>query len=152
MNAIIESLCGPGGPGLSGNLVDSEGFPRADIEFRLFDRNVIGSLDHKGITESCSLAPKSSDMSVSLSENTSQDSSTIEEAFGNVENGDNLQSRLVAEAQSNQGNPIPLVIVRQGALMNITVAPRPWHGPGSLGCHFRILWLSSCDDELVIFI
>ncbi|CAL9087350.1 unnamed protein product [Musa acuminata var. zebrina] len=122
-------------------------------------------------------------MSVSLSENTSQDSSTIEEAvlsipfaiideiaddspaaedglllidefvwFGNVENGDNLQSRLVAEAQSNQGNPIPLVIVRQGALMNITVAPRPWHGPGSLGCHFRILWLSSCDDELVIFI
>ncbi|CAD5167529.1 unnamed protein product [Musa acuminata subsp. malaccensis] len=37
MNGIIESLCGPGGPGLSGNLVDSEGFPRADIEFRLLE-------------------------------------------------------------------------------------------------------------------
>lgn len=24
MNAIIESLCGPGGPGVSGNLVDRE--------------------------------------------------------------------------------------------------------------------------------
>ncbi|KAF5725876.1 hypothetical protein HS088_TW23G00607 [Tripterygium wilfordii] len=26
MNAIIERLCQPGGPGLSGNLVDSEGW------------------------------------------------------------------------------------------------------------------------------
>ncbi|RZR71749.1 hypothetical protein BHM03_00007060 [Ensete ventricosum] len=32
MNAIIESLCGPGGPGISGNLVDSEGFPGVDID------------------------------------------------------------------------------------------------------------------------
>ncbi|CAL9778848.1 unnamed protein product [Musa acuminata subsp. burmannicoides] len=76
-------------------------------------------------------------MSVSLSENTSQDSSTIEEAvlsipfaiideiaddspaaedglllidefvkFGNVENGDNLQSRLVAEAHNSQAGCI----------------------------------------------
>ncbi|KAG6430823.1 hypothetical protein SASPL_108896 [Salvia splendens] len=32
MNVIIERLCQPGGPGLSGNLVDSEGFPRTDID------------------------------------------------------------------------------------------------------------------------
>ncbi|URE38148.1 Magnesium transporter [Musa troglodytarum] len=119
MNAIIESLCGAGGSRLSGNLVDSEG---PTSTFRLFDRNAIGSV-----------------MSVSLSENTSQDSSTAEEAVsripfaiideidgdspaaedglqlsdeivksGNVEKCENLQSRLMAEAQSNQGNLIPL--------------------------------------------
>ncbi|KAJ6994085.1 26S proteasome non-ATPase regulatory subunit 9-like [Populus alba x Populus x berolinensis] len=32
MNVIIDRLCQPGGPGLSGNLVDSEGFPRSDID------------------------------------------------------------------------------------------------------------------------
>ncbi|XP_018456354.2 uncharacterized protein LOC108827452 [Raphanus sativus] len=32
MNSIVERLCNPGGPGLSGNLVDSEGFPRGDID------------------------------------------------------------------------------------------------------------------------
>ncbi|KAK4777931.1 hypothetical protein SAY87_018118 [Trapa incisa] len=35
MNAIIERLTQPGGPGLSGNLVDAEGFPRADIDIPL---------------------------------------------------------------------------------------------------------------------
>ncbi|URE38155.1 Magnesium transporter [Musa troglodytarum] len=147
MNAIIESLCGAGGSRLSGNLVDSEvpmSLPKPQARhrsrrtptgspfffylgptstFRLFDRNAIGSV-----------------MSVSLSENTSQDSSTAEEAVsripfaiideidgdspaaedglqlsdeivksGNVEKCENLQSRLMAEAQSNQGNLIPLL-------------------------------------------
>jgi 26S proteasome non-ATPase regulatory subunit 9 len=32
MNSIVERLCNPGGPGLSGNLIDSEGFPREDID------------------------------------------------------------------------------------------------------------------------
>lgn len=32
MSAIIESLTAAGQPGLSGNLVDSEGFPRADVD------------------------------------------------------------------------------------------------------------------------
>lgn len=32
MNSFVERLCNPGGPGLSGNLVDSEGFPREDID------------------------------------------------------------------------------------------------------------------------
>ncbi|KAL0646866.1 hypothetical protein Bca4012_045157 [Brassica carinata] len=32
MNSIVERLCNPGGPGLSANLVDSEGFPREDID------------------------------------------------------------------------------------------------------------------------
>ncbi|KAJ8459214.1 hypothetical protein OPV22_032140 [Ensete ventricosum] len=79
------------------------------------------------------LAPKSSEDGLQLSDEIVK--------FGSVKKGHNLQSRLVAEeAQSNQGNQIPSVIVRQGALMSIiTVTPRPWHGPGSLGCHFRIL-------------
>ncbi|XP_019088475.1 PREDICTED: 26S proteasome non-ATPase regulatory subunit 9-like [Camelina sativa] len=32
MNSIVQRLCNPGGPGLSGNLIDSEGFPREDID------------------------------------------------------------------------------------------------------------------------
>ncbi|URE38152.1 Magnesium transporter [Musa troglodytarum] len=155
MNAIIESLCGAGGSRLSGNLVDSEvpmSLPKPQARhrsrrtptgspfffylgptstFRLFDRNAIGSV--------LNLNFATSHMSVSLSENTSQDSSTAEEAVsripfaiideidgdspaaedglqlsdeivksGNVEKCENLQSRLMAEAQSNQGNLIPL--------------------------------------------
>ncbi|GAU45913.1 hypothetical protein TSUD_280530 [Trifolium subterraneum] len=35
MNSIIARLSQPGAPGLSGNLVDSEGFPRSDIDVPL---------------------------------------------------------------------------------------------------------------------
>nr|GEW08516.1 26S proteasome non-ATPase regulatory subunit 9 [Tanacetum cinerariifolium]GEW74109.1 26S proteasome non-ATPase regulatory subunit 9 [Tanacetum cinerariifolium] len=74
MNVIIERLCQPGGPGLYGNLVDSEGFPRSDIDIPAVraDRNRLAGLrnDHKDITEKISkniellhsarLTPKSS--------------------------------------------------------------------------------------------
>lgn len=53
--------------------------------------------------------------------------------FGNVQMGDDLQSRLVAEAQSNHGNPIHMEIVRQGVVMHATVTPRTWRGRGLLG-------------------
>uniref|UniRef100_A0A7N0R9R1 Nas2 N-terminal domain-containing protein n=1 Tax=Kalanchoe fedtschenkoi TaxID=63787 RepID=A0A7N0R9R1_KALFE len=32
MNVIIQRLWHPGGPGLTGNLFDSEGFPRSDVD------------------------------------------------------------------------------------------------------------------------
>ncbi|VFR01363.1 unnamed protein product [Cuscuta campestris] len=55
MNAIIERLCRPDGPGFSGNLTDSEGFPRADIDIPAVraDRHRLAELrnDHKNITE-----------------------------------------------------------------------------------------------------
>ncbi|GMP35863.1 hypothetical protein CsSME_00008160 [Camellia sinensis var. sinensis] len=55
MNVIIDRLCQPGGPGLSGNLIDSEGFPRADIDIPVVraDRHHLAELrsDHKDITE-----------------------------------------------------------------------------------------------------
>lgn len=55
MNVIIQRLCQPGGPGLSGNLVDSEGFPRSDIDIPTVraDRHRLAELrnDHKEITE-----------------------------------------------------------------------------------------------------
>ncbi|KAJ0965907.1 hypothetical protein J5N97_027045 [Dioscorea zingiberensis] len=54
MNAIIEILCGPGGPGISGNLVDAEGFPRSDIDIPAVrsQRHRLAELrnDHKDIT------------------------------------------------------------------------------------------------------
>lgn len=53
--------------------------------------------------------------------------------FGNVESGDSLHSRLALEAQSNEGHPVPLQIMRQGSLLNLTVTPKQWHGRGLLG-------------------
>ncbi|XP_004242595.2 uncharacterized protein [Solanum lycopersicum] len=55
MDVVIQRLCQPGGPGLSGNLVDSEGFPRTDIDIPSVraDRRRLAELrnDHKIITE-----------------------------------------------------------------------------------------------------
>ncbi|XP_023545321.1 26S proteasome non-ATPase regulatory subunit 9-like [Cucurbita pepo subsp. pepo] len=55
MDAIISRLCQPGGPGLSGNLVDSEGFPRSDIDIPVIrsERRQLTELrnDHTEITE-----------------------------------------------------------------------------------------------------
>ncbi|KAH0649693.1 hypothetical protein KY284_029605 [Solanum tuberosum] len=55
MDVIIQRLCQPSGPGLSGNLVDSEGFPRTDIDIPTVraDRRRLAELrnDHKIITE-----------------------------------------------------------------------------------------------------
>ncbi|XP_021857671.1 uncharacterized protein [Spinacia oleracea] len=58
MNAIIQRLCYSGGPGLSANLVDSEGFPRTDIDIPAVraDRQRLAELkiDHKDLTEKIS--------------------------------------------------------------------------------------------------
>ncbi|TMX04835.1 hypothetical protein EJD97_004602 [Solanum chilense] len=55
MDVVIQRLCQPGGPGLSGNLVDPEGFPRTDIDIPSVraDRRRLAELrnDHKIITE-----------------------------------------------------------------------------------------------------
>lgn len=55
MNSIIDRLWQPGGPGLTGNLVDAEGFPRADIDIPVVraERRRLSELrnDHKEITD-----------------------------------------------------------------------------------------------------
>ncbi|VVB16381.1 unnamed protein product [Arabis nemorensis] len=55
MNSIVERLCIPGGPGLSGNLVDSEGFPRTNFDIPLVraERRRLAELrnEHSEITE-----------------------------------------------------------------------------------------------------
>ncbi|XP_020881277.1 26S proteasome non-ATPase regulatory subunit 9 [Arabidopsis lyrata subsp. lyrata] len=55
MNSIVERLCNPGGPGLSGNLIDSEGFPREDIDIPVVraERRRLAELrsEHGEITE-----------------------------------------------------------------------------------------------------
>lgn len=207
MNAIIDRLCQSNGPGLSGNLVDSEGFPRTDIDIHLVrsERRRLAELrnDHKEITEkineniqllhSARLLPvptstkDSGDAGGSNSQNPSI-LSTVQSAssnnsvlrnspdtmdvdmiirrpfavideitdaspaaedglqlgdqvlkFGTVEAGDNLLERLAAEGRTNQGNAVPVVIMRQGGLINLTVTPRQWQGRGLMGCHFRML-------------
>ncbi|XP_011628051.1 26S proteasome non-ATPase regulatory subunit 9 isoform X5 [Amborella trichopoda] len=185
MSAIISRLCVPGGPGLSGNLLDSEGFPRADIDIAAvrLERNNLAVLrnDHKDITakidqnlqllhstrlaQDISLPPKVSGTSqenfyTAMDEDpvvgvpfaivdeiadgspASDDGLQLGDQivkFSNVEGGEQLLARLASEAQSNQGCALPLVIVRQGMFINLAVTPRPWHGRGLLGCHFRIL-------------
>ncbi|GMP35862.1 hypothetical protein CsSME_00008160 [Camellia sinensis var. sinensis] len=204
MNVIIDRLCQPGGPGLSGNLIDSEGFPRADIDIPVVraDRHHLAELrsDHKDITEqinqniqllhSARLVSKSSppidsgnlegsnnqDLSVNVGTSASSHNvlhgntisamdvdvtvnrpfalvDEISEAspaaedglqlgdqivkFGNVESGDDLLPKLASEALSNQDREIPVVVLRQGAFINLTVTPRAWQGRGLLGyvCH-----------------
>ncbi|XP_010275822.1 PREDICTED: 26S proteasome non-ATPase regulatory subunit 9 [Nelumbo nucifera] len=202
MNAIIARLCQPGGPGLSGDLVDSEGFPRSDIDIPAVraDRHRLADLhnDHKDITDkinenlqvlhsvrlahSVSSPAKDSDNQTSnighavasaslpnivpsdtpsamdvdstisvpfaLVDEIADASPAAEDGlqlgdrivkFGNVESGDNLLPRLASEAQLNEGRAIPLIIMRQGTLINLIVTPRQWNGRGLLGCHFRIL-------------
>ncbi|KAM7267722.1 hypothetical protein ACFE04_009888 [Oxalis oulophora] len=53
--------------------------------------------------------------------------------FGNVEAGDNLMQRLATEGQKNQGSAVPVTVMRQGAMINLTVTPRTWQGRGLLG-------------------
>lgn len=209
MNSIIDRLCQPGGPGLSDNLVDSEGFPRSDIDIPVVraERHRLSELrnDHREITEkidqnlqilhSARLASRSSPPKESVQGNNEESSnqnspvvSAVPSAssynvvlrdspsamdvdviasipfvmvdeiadaspaaedglqlgdqivkFGNVEAGENLLQRLASEAQTNQGCAIPVVVLRQGAPINLAVTPRTWQGRGLLGCHFRIL-------------
>ncbi|KAI9117717.1 hypothetical protein K1719_011883 [Acacia pycnantha] len=205
MNAIIERLNQPGGPGLSGNLVDSEGFPRTDMDIPVVqaERRRLAELrnDHKEISEKINqnvqilhavrLGSKTSPLKVSGNEDgpNNQTSSAVEAGsslqnvllrhspnsmdvdvvvsipfamvdeisdsspaaedglqlgdqilkFGSVEAGENLLQRLASESQTNMGCAIPVVIMRQGAVINLTITPRTWPGRGLLGCHFRIL-------------
>lgn len=50
---VTEHLTAPGMPGISGNLVDSEGFPRADIDLieirKLRNRLACMQTDHMGL-------------------------------------------------------------------------------------------------------
>ncbi|KAM4125650.1 hypothetical protein ACB094_01G325900 [Castanea mollissima] len=174
MNAIIDRLCQPGGPGLSGNLVDSEGFPRSDIDIPVVraerrrlsvQGNPEGSNNQNSpvvsdvpsaSSHNVVLRDSSSDMDVdvmasipfAMVDEIADASPAAEDGlqlgdqivkFGNVEAGENLLQRLASEAQTNQGCAIPVVIMRQGAPINLTVTPRTWLGRGLLGCHFRIL-------------
>ncbi|XP_027904682.1 26S proteasome non-ATPase regulatory subunit 9 isoform X2 [Vigna unguiculata] len=198
MNAIIARLSQPGAPGVSGGLVDSEGFPRSDIDIPVVraERHRLAELrnDHKEITEKINQniqilhsarlesnddgsetqtssttdtvalmtsqnvlmrhSPNSMDVDVLISrpfamvDEIADASPAVEDGlqlgdqilkFGDVEAGDNLLQRLSSEAQSNMGRAVPVVIVRQGIVINLTVTPRSWQGRGLLGCHFRIL-------------
>ncbi|KAJ6406941.1 hypothetical protein OIU84_010452 [Salix udensis] len=204
MNVIIERLCQPGGPGLSGNLVDSEGFPRSDIDIPVVraERHRLAELrnDHKEITEkideniqvlhssrlatkdsgndgvsnhqnsvSGNAVPSATSHNVVLRDSSSSmdvdvmasipfavvdeiadASPTAEDGlqlgdqlvkFGAVEYqvGENLLQKLASEAQANQGHAVPVIVMRQGAPINLSLTPRVWPGRGLLGCSFRVL-------------
>ncbi|XP_054821330.1 uncharacterized protein LOC129320138 [Prosopis cineraria] len=110
MNAIIERLNQPGGPGLSGNLVDSEGFPRTDIDIPVVraERRRLSELrnDHKEISEKINqniqilhaarLGNKTSLLKVSGDEDgpNAQTSST-------VESGSSVQNVLLRDSSNS---------------------------------------------------
>lgn len=61
--------------------------------------------------------------------------------FGSVEFGENLNQRLAAEARAYQGQEVPMVVLRQGAPISLTVTPRAWAGSGLLGyVHFLLFF------------
>lgn len=62
--------------------------------------------------------------------------------FGNVEAGDDLLQRLASESQKNQGGEVPVVLMRQGAIVNVTAKPRTWQGRGLLGYDHDLLFAS----------
>eukprot|EP00252_Welwitschia_mirabilis_P012676 TRINITY_DN28006_c0_g1_i1.p1 TRINITY_DN28006_c0_g1~~TRINITY_DN28006_c0_g1_i1.p1 ORF type:complete len:234 (-),score=64.94 TRINITY_DN28006_c0_g1_i1:205-906(-) len=210
MDEIIATLTRPGGPGLHGSLLDSEGFPRSDIDIAAVrsSRQRLAMLrnDHKDITEKIDQnlqilfsRGSSRELEVSSSKRTEEESghqfvsgsglagslpqslidvsasqnipipmdediivglpfAVIDEIFegspaamdglklgdqilkfGSVNNGENLIPRLSREAQSNQGKEIPVLLLRQGIQMHLTVTPRPWAGQGLLGFHLQML-------------
>ncbi|MCO5578182.1 hypothetical protein L7F22_032020 [Adiantum nelumboides] len=59
--------------------------------------------------------------------------------FGSVEGGDNLLMRLGREGRMNEGNAIPVTVLRRGVQLQLIVTPRQWSDPGLLGCHIRQL-------------
>ncbi|RYR19922.1 hypothetical protein Ahy_B03g064874 isoform B [Arachis hypogaea] len=201
MNSIIARLTQPGAPGLSGNLVDSEGFPRTDIDIPVVrsERRRLAELrnDHNEITEKINQniqilhaarvgnkstsfkssdngdgsdiqisstvdavastpsqnillrhSPDSMDVNVLVSrpfamvDEIADASPAAEDGlqlgdqilkFGSVEAGDNLLQRLSSEAQSNVDRTVPVIIIRQGTVINLTVTPRTWQGRGLMG-------------------
>ncbi|KAH7293597.1 hypothetical protein KP509_28G032000 [Ceratopteris richardii] len=205
MNVIISRLCRPGGPGLEGNLLDREGFPRADIDiFQVRgDRQRLSVLrnDHKSLTEQIEknigilhsthtvltlpqkrtaegeeVHPRSIPTTDSESSRlTSQTPPIVPSSrtaemhppaglpfavfdevqegspakldgimigdqlikFGSVEGGDNVLIRLAAEGHMNEGKAVPVIVLRRGVQVQLTVTPRPWSGPGLLGCHVQ---------------
>ncbi|XP_044471116.1 26S proteasome non-ATPase regulatory subunit 9-like isoform X2 [Mangifera indica] len=171
MNAIIHRLSQPGGPGLSGNLIDAEGFPRSDIDIlhvraerrRLAGNDADSNQNSSLVNADASAFPsnniqRDSPVSMDVDLIISKPFALIDEItdaspaaedglqlgdqivkFGKVEAGENLLERLASEGRSNLGQAVPVVIMRQGAVINLTVTPRTWQGRGLLGCHFRIL-------------
>ncbi|KAJ6382227.1 hypothetical protein OIU77_030806 [Salix suchowensis] len=192
MNVIIGRLCQPGGPGLSGNLVDSEILcVFVSIELRNDHKEITEKIDENiQVLHSSRLATKDSgndgvsnhqnsvsgnavpsatshnvvlrdssssmdvDMMASIPfavvDEIADASPTAEDGlqlgdqlvkFGAVEYqvGENLLQKLASEAQANQGHAVPVIVMRQGAPINLSLTPRVWPGRGLLGCSFRVL-------------
>ncbi|CAI8584025.1 unnamed protein product [Vicia faba] len=201
MNSIIARLSQPGAPGLSGNLLDSEGFPRSDIDVpvvraerrrlaelrndymeitKKIDQNVqillsprppnnISGTQTSSTVEAVastpsqtvlpSLSSNSMDVDVLVSrpfavvDEISDASPAVEDGlqlgdqilkFGNVEAGENLLPRLASESQSNMGQAVPVVIMRQGTVINLTITPRTWPGRGLLGFFHPLCTSTQC--------
>lgn len=208
MNVIVSRLCQPGGPGLQGNLLDPQGFPRADIDiFQVRgDRHRLSVLrnDHTSITKQIeknievlhsahvgvtlpqkrtaegeevahmrpSAATRAESSYGTSSMPTAHTSHSIAGAdspnglpfavfdelqegspaaldgimvgdqlikFGSVEGGDDLLMRLGREGRMNEGNAVPVIVLRRGVQVQLIVTPRQWSGPGLLGCHIQPL-------------
>ncbi|MCO5556020.1 hypothetical protein L7F22_009564 [Adiantum nelumboides] len=204
MNIIISRLCQPGGPGLEGNLLDPQGFPRANIDIVQVrgDRHRLSVLrnDHVSITKQIDKNIEvlhSVHVGVTLPQKRTAEGEEVTHThtmavtgagpsfitssepdrsilgvdspnglpfavfdevqegspaaldglmvgdqlikFGSVEGGDNLLMRLGREGRMNEGNAVPVAVLRRGVQLQLIVTPRQWSGPGLLGCHIQQL-------------
>lgn len=206
MDAIIARLTVSGGPGLQDNLVDAQGFPRADINIPAVrsDRQRLTALrnDHKEITDAIEknlvilhsggftrgssqsdklpeaevVRPSSGaspmEIAPGTESTTAESPSPMDEdpyesslpfavfddvtqgspaaidgiligdqlvRFGSVDREENLLSRLAQEGLTNEGRGLPVIVLRRGERVYLTVTPRRWSGRGLLGCHVQPL-------------
>ena len=53
--------------------------------------------------------------------------------FGSVDGGDDLLMRVAREGQANEGRGLPVIVLRRGERVHLTITPRRWSGRGLLG-------------------
>lgn len=67
--------------------------------------------------------------------------------FGSVDGNENLLARLAREVQANEGIGIPVVVLRRGERVHLTVTPRRWPGRGLLGYGRFAPFSLSCPNQ-----
>ncbi|KAK1860149.1 hypothetical protein I4F81_002738 [Pyropia yezoensis] len=115
--ATVDALLAPGGGGLSGPLVDADGFPRADIDVALVRtrRNRVATLRNDVEALSATLHQRLQEVDAVHADSPA--------AAAGLATGDLLVSL---------GD---VSVAQRPAVVELVLRPGPWGGRGVLGCH-----------------
>lgn len=143
--------------GVKAPLVDSEGFPRADIDVyrarHLRHRLACIQTDHKAVMKKIEellplvLAPQETKEAKEAKEAFAKVADVREGSpahragfrvgdrlieYGDARNLDGLKAWTLAHLNTS----FPVVVDRDGAQLSLDLTPQPWQGDGVVGCHF----------------